>query len=179
MTQVNAGSRPIRVLHLRDSPWVDGPGRTILETAKRIDRSRVDYHVGAFVSRFSEPHPLVDTLREHGLPVHAIEDRGGVGREIVNSIVDLLDRLQIDILHTSELRSNVLALLCRRRRPGLRLVSTAHGWIANDIRGSSTHSPIACCCAYSTGSSSCRTPCGVGYLRGGWQTARSACCTMR
>ena len=43
-------ARPVRVLHLRDSPWVDGPGRTILETATRIDRSRVDYHVGAFVS---------------------------------------------------------------------------------------------------------------------------------
>jgi glycosyltransferase involved in cell wall biosynthesis len=49
-------------------------------------------------------------------------------------IVDLLDRLQIDILHTSEFRSNVLGLLCRRRRP-VRLVSTAHGWIGNDLRG--------------------------------------------
>jgi glycosyltransferase involved in cell wall biosynthesis len=134
MNAGSGGSRPIRVLHLRDSPWVDGPGRTILETAKRIDRSRIDYHVGAFVSNPGEPHPLVDALREHGLPVHAIEDRGGVGREIVNTIVELLDRLQIDILHTSEFRSNVLGLLCRRRRP-VRLVSTAHGWIGNDLRG--------------------------------------------
>lgn len=134
MTSVQAGSRAIRVLHLRDSPWVDGPGRTILETAKRIDRTRIDYHVGAFVSNTAGPHPLVDALRDHGLTVHAIEDRGGVGREIVNTIVDLLDRLQIDILHTSEFRSNVLGLLCRRRRP-VRLVSTAHGWIGNDLRG--------------------------------------------
>jgi glycosyltransferase involved in cell wall biosynthesis len=123
------------VLHLRDSPWVDGPGRTILETAKRIDRSRIDYHVGAFVSKPGEPHPLVDALREHGLPVHAIEDRGGVGREMVDGLLDLIDALQVDVLHTSEFRSNVLALLCRRRRRGLRIVSTAHGWIANDLRG--------------------------------------------
>ena len=135
MNATAGASRPIRVLHLRDSPWVDGPGRTILETAKRIDRSRIDYHVGAFVSDPAAPHPLVDALRERGLPVHAIEDRGGVGSEIVNMTIDLLDRLQIEILHTSELRSNVLAVLCRRRRPGLRLVSTAHGWIANDMRG--------------------------------------------
>lgn len=126
--------RPVSVLHLRDSPWVDGPGRTILETAKRIDRSRVDYHVGAFAPDPTAPHPLVDALRERGLPVHAIEDRGGVGREIVSVIVDLLDRLQIDVLHTSEFRSNVLGLLCRRWRP-VRLVSTAHGWITNDLRG--------------------------------------------
>ena len=140
---VGPNRRPIRVLHLRDSPWVDGPGRTILETAKRIDRSRVDYHVGAFVSDPAAPHPLVDALRERGLPVHAIEDRGGVGQEIVSRVVDLLDRLQIDILHTSEFRSNVLGLLCRRRRP-LKLVSTAHGWISQRPAGpSSTSGPIA------------------------------------
>jgi glycosyltransferase involved in cell wall biosynthesis len=135
MNAGSGGSRPIRVLHLRDSPWVDGPGRTILETAKRIDRSRIDYHVGAFVANTAEPHPLVDALREHGLPVHAIEDRGGVGREMVDGLLDLIDALQVDVLHTSEFRSNVLALLCRLRRPELRLVSTAHGWIANDLRG--------------------------------------------
>jgi len=134
VTSSTGGVRPIRVLHLRDSPWVDGPGRTILETATRIDRSLVDYHVGAFVSNPSDPHPLVNALRERSLPVHAITDRGGVGREIVNRVVDLLDRLQIDILHTSEFRSNVLGLLCRRRRP-VKLMSTAHGWIGNDLRG--------------------------------------------
>jgi glycosyltransferase involved in cell wall biosynthesis len=134
VTQVKAGSRPVRVLHLRDSPWVDGPGRTILETAKRIDRSRVDYHVGAFVTNPDEPHALVDALKADSLPVHAIPDRGGVGQETVDWIVGLIDRLQIDVLHTSEFRSNALALLCRRKRP-LKLVSTAHGWIANDLRG--------------------------------------------
>jgi glycosyltransferase involved in cell wall biosynthesis len=130
-----AGKRPARVLHLRDSPWVDGPGRTILETAARIDRSRVDYYVGVFTSDPDAPHPLVEALRARQLPVYPIADRGGVGREIVDRLLELIDALQIDVLHTSEFRSNVLALLCRRRRPGLRLVSTAHGWIANDLRG--------------------------------------------
>jgi glycosyltransferase involved in cell wall biosynthesis len=122
------------VLHLRDSPWVDGPGRTILETATRIDRSRVDYHVGAFVSNPADQHPLVDALNQRGLPAHPIEDRGGVGSELVRRIVQLLDRLEIDVLHTSEFRSNVLGVLCSRKRP-VRLVSTAHGWITNDLRG--------------------------------------------
>ena len=134
MSAADGGSRPIRVLHLRDSPWVDGPGRTILETATRIDRTRIDYHVGAFVSNPGEPHPLVVALEQRGLPVHPVEDRGGVGPDMVSRVVDLIDRLGIDILHTSEFRSNVLALLSRRKRP-IKLVSTAHGWIANDLRG--------------------------------------------
>lgn len=134
MSDTVSASRPIRVLHLRDSPWVDGPGRTILETAKRIDRSVIDYHVGAFVSKPGEPHPLVEALRQRGLPVHAIEDRGGAGQVMVGRIIELVDRLEIDILHTSEFRSNVLGLLCRRQRP-IKLISTAHGWISNDLRG--------------------------------------------
>ncbi len=134
MSAANAGSRPIRVLHLRDSPWVDGPGRTILETATRIDRTRVDYHVGLFVANPDKPHPLARALRKRGLPVHEIADPGGVGADLVRATVELLDRLQIDILHTSEFRSNVLGLLCRRQRR-VKLVSTTHGWIANDLRG--------------------------------------------
>lgn len=134
MRASGADCRPIRVLHLRDSPWVDGPGRTVLETATHIDRSRVHYHVGVFVAGADEPHSLVKALYARGVPVHPIMDRGGVGSDMVTRIVELLDRLQIDILHTSEFRSNVLGLLCRRRRP-VKLVSTAHGWIANDLRG--------------------------------------------
>ena len=129
-----AARSAVRVLHLRDSPWVDGPGRTILETAARIDRARVDYHVGAFVSDPAGPHPMVDAMTGRGLPVHPIEDRGGVGSDLVGRVVSLLDRYQIDVLHTSEFRSNVLGLLCARSRP-VRLVSTAHGWITNDLRG--------------------------------------------
>lgn len=129
------GRSPVRVLHIRDSPWVDGPGRTIVETAARINRSSVDYQVGAFVSNPDALHPLIEALRARGLPVHPIEDRGGAGCATVHRLVQLIDAHQIEVLHSSEFRSNVLALLCRRRRPALRLVSTAHGWIANDPRG--------------------------------------------
>jgi glycosyltransferase involved in cell wall biosynthesis len=61
-------------------------------------------------------------------------DRGGVDHALVEAVCALIDRHQIDILHSSEFRSNVIALLARRRRRVL-LVATAHGWIANDLRG--------------------------------------------
>ena len=124
--------RPLRVLHLRDSPWVDGPGRTILETGSHIDSQRVEYHIGAFVS--GGKHPLVEGAQARGLNVHVIQDERGVSSVLVDRIIELMDRLEIDILHTSEFRSNVLALMCRRRRP-VKLVSTVHGWIANNLRG--------------------------------------------
>lgn len=125
--------RPIRVLHLRDSPWVDGPGRTILETGSHVDPSRLDFHIGALVPDLQSPHPMVDDASKRGLQVHPILDRDGLG-VIVARIVALIDRHRIDVLHTSEFRSNVLGLMVRRKRR-IRLVTTVHGWIANDLRG--------------------------------------------
>lgn len=126
---------PLRVLQLRDSPWVDGPGRTILETALCIDRARVDYHVGVFVPNAGRSHPLLEALRCHGLPAREIVDDGRSVRSIATQVTAIADELDIEVLHTSELRSNLAGLMCRRDRP-LRLVCTAHGWIANDLRGS-------------------------------------------
>lgn len=125
---------PIRVLHLRDSPWVDGPGRTILETAARIDRGRIDYRVAPLVPDDGARHPLVVALRERGVPVEPVLDTGPMPA-LVERIAALVKRLDIEILHSSEFRTNLVALRCRRLVPRLRIVSTAHGWIANDARG--------------------------------------------
>lgn len=129
------GSRgPLRVLHLRDSPWIDGPGRTILETATRINRSRIDYQVGVFVPAPGRPHPLLDALRQRGVPAHEIVDDGTSVWRISAQVAVIADKLQLDILHTSEFRSNLVGILCRKDR-AFRLVCTAHGWIANDLWG--------------------------------------------
>lgn len=129
----SAAERPIRVLHLRDSPWVDGPGRTILETGSHLDRLRVEYHIGVLVAQREGEHPLVDAASQRGISVIPITDRGPLD-ELLGPILVLIDQLQIDILHTSEFRSNLIAQLIKRKRPKLRMVATAHGWIANTFR---------------------------------------------
>src|SRR5687768_5961395 len=123
-----ARSHPLRVLHLRDSPWVDGPGRTILETGVHADRSRLDFHIGAFAPPGEASHALVDAARKAGIQAHVIAD-GGLNRALVDHVARLADDVGAHVLHSSELRSRMLALACRRRRPGLKLVTTAHGWI--------------------------------------------------
>lgn len=124
----------LRVLHLRDSPWIDGPGRTILETATCIDREKVDYQVGVLVAEAGCMHPLLSEMRRRGLPAHEIVDNGTSMLQVVSRVIRLIDECRIDVLHTSEFRSNAIGVLCRMRRP-VRLISTAHGWICNDMRG--------------------------------------------
>jgi hypothetical protein len=119
---------PVRVLHLRDSPWVDGPGRTILETATHIDRARIDYHIGPLVADDGAQHPLVVAARSRSIPVQPIHDPGDSVAALTDRVIDVIDRLGVQILHSSEFRTNVVALRCRKKRPALRIVSTALTW---------------------------------------------------
>jgi glycosyltransferase involved in cell wall biosynthesis len=127
-------SPAIKVLHLRDSPWVDGPGRTILESASHFDPARIEYHIGVFAPVSVAAHPLMEALRARGASVYRIDDSGGLDRRVLDRLSHLIVDLRIDVLHTSELRSSVYGWLCRRRFPHLRLVTTTHGWIANTWR---------------------------------------------
>jgi glycosyltransferase involved in cell wall biosynthesis len=128
-----ASHAPWRVLHLRDSPWLDGPGRTILETAAHVDRSRVDFFIGALVSK-EGTHPLLAGARARGLQSIAIKDPGGGITGLVDQIMAVVEQHDIQVLHASDFRTSLAALLCRRRRRSLKVVATAHGWIANTLR---------------------------------------------
>lgn len=123
----------LKVLHLRDSQWIDGPGRTILETGAHIDPERIEFHIAAFVANEAVVHPLIAGARQRGIRAHSIVDGGGIDQRVVARIVDLVREHSIDVIHTSELRSNIYGWLARRRC-GVKLVRTAHGWIANDFK---------------------------------------------
>lgn len=134
MNDASIGARPLRVLHLRDSPWVDGPGRTIIESGVHFDPGRIQYHIGVLVPSENSSHPMMDAAASRSLSVHPIIDRGGWDRAAVASVLRLVDKLQVDILHTSDLRTRLLGLLVCSARPQLISVTTAHGWIANETR---------------------------------------------
>src|SRR5688572_13949871 len=93
-----ATTRPIRVLHLRDSPWVDGPGRTILETGSHLDPARVEFHIGVLVAKREGEHPLVDSARQRGISVTALADHGRLDSELIDPILQIIDDRQIDLL---------------------------------------------------------------------------------
>jgi glycosyltransferase involved in cell wall biosynthesis len=134
MGLVTAAMEPIRVLHLRDSPWVDGPGRTILESGAHFDRERIEYHIGVLLDDPTKPHPMIEAARQRHLNVHAIVDRGGFDRRVLMSVSRLVTDLRIEVLHTSDMRTNIYGWLCRRRHPRVKLVTTTHGWIVNTAR---------------------------------------------
>ena len=131
---IESPDRVRRVLDLRDSPWVDGPGRTILDTASMIDPRRYQVIVGAFSGdRHGDHAYLAEALRRE-LQIYPIIERRALDMDVLTQIVRWCRSNSIDLIHTHDFRSDLYGLAAARR---LRIpaVSTCHGWIANDFKG--------------------------------------------
>ena len=123
--------RRIRVLDLRDTHEIGGPGKTILETYKAIDQSRFDLHIGVYViNDETTDTPFVRTARDLGMPVHFIPGRHPYDPRLITRTAALVRRERFDLIHPHEVRSDVLTYLASWLAP-IPIVTTVHGYIAN------------------------------------------------
>ena len=126
--------RPLKVLDLRDTYEIGGPGKTILETYRAIDAARFDLHLGVFVTRQNTGEtPFVAAARAYGMPVHFVRGLGPFDPRFVSRLVDLIKKLDIDILHAHEVPSDVFTYLVRLIH-SIPIVTTAHGWFGEGLR---------------------------------------------
>lgn len=125
---------PITVLDLRDSPWVDGPGRTILDCAETMDTSRVRIVIGAFDGGSSSRGAYEEEAQKRGLEVFRIRERRSLDPRVPGQVIKLCRSTGAEVVHAHDFRSNVFGYACARRM-GVAFVSTAHGWIANSFKG--------------------------------------------
>lgn len=123
-----------RVLDLRDSPWVDGPGRTILDTASMVDPARYRIVVGAFSGDRHGEHAYLGEAVRRQLETYPIAERRALDPEVLRQIMRWCRSHAIDIIHTHDFRSDLYGLVAARRL-GIPAVSTCHGWIANNLKG--------------------------------------------
>lgn len=124
----------INILELRDSPWVDGPGRTILESAARINPERYGNYIGAFCRRNSTENPFLKAGFQKKLKIFRIDESCSYDPTILFQIRCLIKKEKINIIHTHEVRSDIVGLISGKmcRNP---LVATLHGWIQNGFKG--------------------------------------------
>lgn len=126
--------RPLSILHLRDTHEIGGPGKTILETHRAIDRGRFQLHLGVFLRHGEEEDsPFIAAAKRLDIPVHFI--RGGYAYDfrMIGQVIDLVKAFQIDIVHAHEVKSDVIAYLTARFH-SVPIVTTLHGWIGNSFK---------------------------------------------
>ena len=121
---------PMKILHIRDTHEIGGPGKTILETYRAIDSSRFSLHLAVFMVRNQLAEtPFVSAARELGMPVHVIRGYNQYDPRLIWRLAHLVRTLGIDVVHAHEVQSDVIAYLASKlhRVP---TITTAHGWIA-------------------------------------------------
>lgn len=127
-------ARALRVLDLRDTDEVGGPGKTILETARAIDIDRFQLEVAVFRTRNEHGDtPFTAAARQYGMPVHSISGYNQFDPRLIARTAALVRDRRIDILHAHEVKSDVIGYLAARLRP-IPIVTTLHGWIGNSAK---------------------------------------------
>lgn len=127
--------RPVSILHLRDTYEIGGPGKTILETCRFIDRSRFHLHLGVFLRRGEQQDsPFVLEAKRIGMPVHFITGFHQYDPSMIVRVNEIVRDEKIDIIHAHEVKSDVIAFLASRLWP-VPIITTLHGWIGNSLKG--------------------------------------------
>ncbi len=125
---------PINILHLIDQHRIGGPGKTIINTAKHIDRERFTIHTASFVPVEQGTTELAARLQDEQIPYLALNDCRGVSRQNLQRLQDYARRYRIDVLHGHGYKSDFHGLLFKRQNPSIKVVTTHHGWIKNSLR---------------------------------------------
>jgi glycosyltransferase involved in cell wall biosynthesis len=127
--------RPLRILDLRDTHEVGGPGKTIIESFRAFDHDRFSLHLGVFRGPGDPADtPFLEAARAVGMPIHEVRANSPYDPRQIWQLASMVRDQQFDIVHAHEAVSDVLtyAMSLVHRVP---IVSTAHGWIANSRKG--------------------------------------------
>ncbi len=124
----------ITILDLRDSPWVDGPGRTILDCAESLNERGFQFIIGSFSGGEQKTSEYVDEAKRRGLKFALIHEKKSFDRDIFKQIKNIIAENNVDVIHCHDFRSNIFGLICGRICD-VTVITTVHGWINNNIKG--------------------------------------------
>jgi len=124
----------IKVLHLRDTKKVCGPGKTILETVSRIDKNEFALSIGLFLEKHENDNLYMKTAMAQNIPILPLRFRNRVDLSIIFQIIIIIKENHIDILHSHEYKSDIIAYLVSKLYK-IPIITTIHGWITNTIKG--------------------------------------------
>lgn len=122
----NSGSRTLRLMHLVIDLDPGGTQRLVIEMSKRL-RQQAEVYICCLDERGEWAQGLADL----GFPVFALGRQPGFRPALALGIADLARRHKVDVLHCHHYTPFVYGALAARLCPGLRVVYTEHGRVAD------------------------------------------------
>lgn len=120
---------PIRVLYLRDTTFVCGPGKTILNTFRTANRASVSITLGVPCST-PDANAFIAAAKVIGLPVVELPEEGRLDLGTTRRLTRIIKDGQYDLVQSHDFRTRRLASLACPLA-GVPHVTSVHGWIAN------------------------------------------------
>lgn len=128
----------IRLLELRNTyKWGGGPDKTILLSAERHNRSRVEVVVAYIRDVSDQEFRITEKAGDRGFTYYEITERGKFDISVLRAIRDIVVRHNINLIHAHDFKSDLFAYLVRRWlwRRRIAVLSTAHAWVILGPRG--------------------------------------------
>jgi len=120
--------KPIRVVHVVPTPYLDGPGKVVQGILRHLDR---DAFEPAFVSIIKRPESryyprITGSLEEMNIPFRCLDISKPWDVTSPARIASFLRKQKADIVHTHLLRGNIYGRVAARLAGVKRVVSTVH-----------------------------------------------------
>lgn len=110
----------IRILHLRDTYEIGGPGKTIIETISHIDKNHFELHIGVFLTRNETDESLfIKAARDNGFFVHLIRGYNQYDPMVLFQLVNIIRKFNIHIHR--ENKSKLMICLVKRSANNIKM----------------------------------------------------------
>ena len=119
--------RKIKVLQVLSPLTVAGAERVVLMLAKNINRNIFDLSLCLFLNAEKPNNPFVQEVKRLNIRTQIIYLDKIFDWKQVKSLVSILKKNKIDILHTNSHRADITGYLANKYWTA-KLISTVHGW---------------------------------------------------
>lgn len=129
-------AKPVGVLFLRHSSGGGGGAdRVVLDVAARLDRSRYRPRIAYLRKPRRDLEPLLRNVRAQGVPYTELEGSRWFDPRQFLALIRLARAHEARVVHCNDPKTDVYGALLRFALPGLRTVSTLHGWTGLSGKG--------------------------------------------
>ena len=123
---------PIKVLHIRYTDRLCGPGRIILGNIQAKTQGDIRYYAAAFLDPGRTKNEFLEQVKFY-CPVLNIPTVSRLDFGPLRILRSFIRRNGIDLIHAHDYKSSLFGFLAGKME-GLPVVATAHGWIKNNSR---------------------------------------------
>lgn len=124
----------INVMHITNNiGYASSVERLILTLTEKIDKPRFSISIVSLTEPERVSKIFLDSARNLGAPTNLIPwKRSKPFAASILKLTKLIKKYEIDIVHTHEVRTNLVGLIAARLT-GVKVVASIHGWVMNTV----------------------------------------------